>query len=86
MNVALLEIGSDGFPYADFRVHGFYGLPCRLADALAMYLRIDEQDFQFAFRMLLVNLKYQTANHISVTDDAIGFSPFSVHTTLDGLP
>ena len=42
MKVALLELGSDGFPYADFRVHGFYGLPCRLADALAMYLRIDE--------------------------------------------
>ena len=32
MNVALLEIRSDGFPNADFGVQGFYSLPCRLAD------------------------------------------------------
>ena len=60
MNVALLEIGSHGFPDADFRVHSFYGLPCRLTDALAMCLGIDEQDFKFTLRILLVNLKNQT--------------------------
>ena len=86
MNVALLEIGSDGFPYAYFGVHCFYGLPCCLADALAMCLGIDKEDFQFALRMLLLNLKNQTAHHISVTDDAVSLCLFPIHTAFDGLP
>ena len=46
VDVALLEIRGDGFPDADLRMQRFNGLPSGLADAFAMALRKDEQQFK----------------------------------------
>jgi hypothetical protein len=63
-------------------VHFFYSLPCRLTDALAMSLWIDEQYFQFTLRILLVNLKNKTTDNITITDDTIGLSLIPIYATL----
>ena len=85
VNVPLLEIRGHRFPHSDFWMHGFYGFPCCLTYALAVCLWMNEQDFQFASSILLVNLKNQTPNHIAITDNAIGFGLIIIDATLNGL-
>ena len=86
VNVPLLEIRSTCLPNAYLRMHDFDGLPCCLTQALAVHLWLDKQYLQFAFSILFVNLKNQTANHIAITDYTIGFGLVTIDATLDSLP
>lgn len=86
VDVTLLEIGRHRLPNADFGMQSFNGLPCRLAQTLAMCLWLDEQYFQFALCILLVNLKNQTAYDLSIMDNAISFGVFIIYGAFNGLP
>ena len=85
VDVALLEIRGDGLPDADLRVQCFHGLPRRLADAFAVALRKDEQQFKVTFLRLLVNLKYDTTHLLPIQDNPVGFSFLAVNGILDSL-
>ena len=73
VDVALLEIGGDGLPDLDFWMHPLNGFPCRLADALAMNVRVHEEQFQFSFPGFLVDVQDKTTDLLSIQDNPVGF-------------
>ena len=66
-------------------MHRFDGLPRRLADAFAMALRKDEQQFKLAFRRFLVDLKHNATNRLSVQDDPVGLGILAIDGILDSF-
>ena len=71
MDVALLEIGCVGFPNRHFRVQLFDQTPGGIADALAVNLGVDKQQFQFA--ALAIYTDDSTSNFLPIEENAVGF-------------
>ena len=55
MDVALLEIGSDGFPNADLVMQRLDGTPRCLSDATAMDFGRNEEQLELSLRFVLVD-------------------------------
>ena len=85
VDIALLEIRGDGFPDEDLRMQCFNGLPSSLADAFAVAIRKDEQQFEIALCCLFVNLKHNAADLLLVQDNPVGFGVLSIDGILDSF-
>ena len=84
MDVALLEVGCDGFPNADLGMQCLDGTPRCLSDATAMDFGRNEEQLELSLRFVPVDAQYHTAHEPIVENDAVGFGTFAVDAPLDG--
>ena len=84
MDVALLEVGSDGFPDADLGMQCLDGTPRCLSDATAMDFGRNEEQLELSLRFVLVDAQYHAAHEPAIENDAVGFGTFAIDAPLDG--
>ena len=71
VDVTFLEVGCDGLPNLDLRMHRFNRPPGCLADALAMDLGQHEKQFQFTPGRFFVYTQDYAAHLLAVQDNAV---------------